>query len=402
MPTVELPAKLKFLFEPSRYKVAYGGRGGAKSWSFARALIVKAAESPIRILCAREFQLSIRESVHKLLKDQIKEIGFGHAFRITRTSILCTNGSEFVFSGIASNVSKIRSMEGIDICWVEEAESVSEDSWSILIPTIRKAGSEIWVTFNPDQPTDPTYRRFVEDKPPNAASVEIGWKDNPWLPEELRIEKDYLYSVDAEAAEHVWGGKTRQRSTAEVLNGKWVVEPFEPGEDWNGPYQGADWGFAADPAVLVRVWVSGNPKELNHELWVEYETYGVGVDNDELPQMFDAVPDSSEYTTRADSSRPETISHMRRHGHPRMEACTKWKGCVEDGIAHMRGYRRIVIHPRCTRTIQEARLYSYKTDKLTGDVLPIILDRHNHCMDAIRYALEPLIRRVTKPSVSVI
>ena len=405
MPRVELPTKIEFLFKPSRYKVAYGGRGGAKSWSFARVLIVMAAKYKLRILCVREIQNSIRESVHRLLKDQIFELGYQDVFRITDSSITCINGSEFIFAGIRTNVSKVRSMEGIDICWVEEAEAVSEDSWAILIPTIRKTGSEIWASFNPDQATDPTYKRFVTNRPPKSIVVEIGWEDNPWLPEELRAEKDYLYSVDSEAADHVWGGKTRQRSKAEILGGKWVVQAFEPQDDWHGPYQGADWGFATDPSTLVRVWVSGDPEKMDHTLWIERERYGIGVDNDELPAHFDKIEEelpkdkdelpnilARTLATEGDNARPETISHMKRHGYPRMRACKKWSGSVEDGIRHLRGYKKIVIHPRCTHAIEEARLYSYKTDKLTGEVLPVIIDKHNHIWDPVRYALGPLIR----------
>jgi len=399
---IELPRKFGFLLEPARYKVAHGGRGGAKSWSFARALLIRAVKEPLRVLCARELQLSIRDSVHRLLKDQIRALGYSSLFSVTNHSILGVNGSEFIFTGIQANVEKVRSLEGVDICWVEEAESVSKDSWEVLIPTIRKAGSEIWVSFNPQQATDPTYKRFITDKPPDAKVVEVNWRDNHWLSDELKAEKDYLHRVDPEAAQHVWEGKTRKRSKAEILSGKWCVEAFEPQDDWAGPYQGADWGFAAHPTVLVRCWVKGNPKEHNHELYIEQETYGVGVDNDELPGLFDQIPGARSYTTRADNARPETISHMVRNGYPRMIACTKWPGSVADGIGHLRGYQRIVIHPDCKHTIDEVRLYSYKVDKLSGDVLPVIVDAHNHCIDAIRYALGPLIRVEEKPSVSVI
>jgi phage terminase large subunit len=126
---------------------------------------------------------------------------------------------------------------------------------------------------------------------------------------------------------------------------------------------------------------------------VEHEAYGVGVDINDTPQLFDSVPNARDYTTRADSARPETISHMKKHGYPRMEAATKGPGSVKDGVAHLRGYKRIVIHPRCKHAAEEARLWSYKRDKLTGVVLPILIDRHDHCWDASRYALEPLIKK---------
>jgi phage terminase large subunit len=214
---IQFPRKLQFLFRKKRYKVLYGGRGSAKSWSIARALFILALNpallfgddrKSIRILCARELQNSIKESVHQLLRDQIEQMGLSAFFNITDSSITSLNGSEFIFSGIKQNVTKIKSMEGIDIVWVEEAEKVSHNSWQVLIPTIRKDGSEIWVSFNPDEETDATSQRFLVNPPPAdvATIVKLNWTDNPWFNAELRKEKDYLYAVDTDAAEHVWGG----------------------------------------------------------------------------------------------------------------------------------------------------------------------------------------------------
>lgn len=394
--TLEIPEKLGFLWEPHRYKVAYGGRAGAKSHSFARVLLAKAAKEKLRVLCVRELQVSIADSVHKLLGDLIVEYRLGGFFEVLQTTIRGRNGSEFLFAGIRNNISKIRSMEAIDIVWIEEGQSISEESWSVLIPTIRKPGSEIWISMNPDQPTDPTYKRFISHPPPDCVSVEIGWEDNPWISEESLRDKDHSYAVDPDAAAHIWGGKPRTRSKAQVLHGKWVVEPFVPNKEWNGPYQGADWGFATDPSVFVRCWVSGNDESLERELWIEYEAYGVGVDINELPQLFGSIPNASKYATRADSARPETISHMKQHGFPRMIAAQKGPGSVEDGVAHLRSYSRIVIHPRCKHTIDEARLWSWKTDKLSGDILPVLVDKHDHCWDSARYALEPVMKRQKK------
>jgi phage terminase large subunit len=383
----EIPEKLRFLFEPHRYKVVHGGRGGAKSWSMARALLIRSLTTQTRVLCARELQVSITDSVHQLLSSQIEALGYSPFFHVTRSSIRCTvSGSEFIFAGIRSNITKIKSMEGIDVAWVEEAEAVSKESWSVLVPTIRKEGSEIWVSFNPDLETDDTYRRFIKSPPPAAKVVEIGWQDNPWFPETLRAEKDHLYSVDADAAAHIWGGKTRSLSDALVLAGKVSVEPFEPAADWDGPYQGADWGFANDPTVLIRCWV--------HEdrLYIEHEAYGVGVEITDTPALFDTVPSGRKYVTRADNARPETISHMRGNGYAKMVAAKKGPGSVEDGVAHLRGYAKIVIHPRCRHAIDESRLWSYKKNK-AGDVLPILIDKHDHCWDSARYALEPIMKR---------
>lgn len=206
----EFPVKLSFLFEPCRYKVAYGGRGGAKSWGIARALLILAAKKPLRILCAREFMTSMKDSVHKLLCDQIESLGLLGFYEITQSTIRGKNGSEFAFVGLKNNVANVKSYEGVSICWVEEAQSVSRLSWNTLIPTIRKEKSEIWISFNPELESDETYQRFVLNPPANSKVVKINWSDNPWFPETLQLEKDALKARDIEAYNTVWEGLCRQ------------------------------------------------------------------------------------------------------------------------------------------------------------------------------------------------
>jgi phage terminase large subunit len=340
----------------------------------------------LRVLCARELQVSIAESVHKLLSDQVEAMGLSPWFDIEQQVIRSSVRSEFIFAGIKNNAAKLKSLEGVDVCWVEEAEKVSNASWETLIPTIRKPGSEIWVSFNPHDANDPTYQRFVVNPPPSARVIEMNWRDNPWFPAELRAEMEYLYRVDPEAAAHVWGGQCRTMSNAQVLRGKYVVEAFEPGDDWDGPYFGADWGFSVDPTALVKLWIN------ERTLYLEHEAYGVGVEIDQLPAMFDRVPGAREARIRADSARPETISFMQRNGYPGIVSVVKWSGSVEDGVAALRGFEQIVIHPRCRHAEEEARLWAYKVDRLSGDVLADLVDKHNHVWDAVRYALEPVIR----------
>ena len=206
----EFPVKLEGLFKKARYKVAYGGRGGAKSWGIARALLILGAKSPMRILCAREFMTSMRDSVHKLLCDQIESLGLLGFYEITQASICGKNGTEFAFAGLKNNIANIKSYEGVDICWVEEAQTVSRLSWNVLIPTIRKQDSEIWVSFNPELETDETYQRFVLRPPEDCIQIKINWSDNPWFPETLRLEKDALKTRDEEAYNQVWEGLCRQ------------------------------------------------------------------------------------------------------------------------------------------------------------------------------------------------
>jgi len=387
----QFPEKLSFLFQPARYKVAHGGRGGAKSWGFARALLLKACERPLRILCARELQVSISESVHKLLCDQIMSSpNMSALYQVQKKTIVNDVGSEFYFAGIRNNVTSIKSFEGIDICWVEEAENISKNSWSVLIPTIRKPGSEIWVSFNPGEETDPTSQMFlVKEPPPDSVIVKIGWEDNPWLPDTLRKEKDYLYRVDPEAAEHVWGGGFRRNSAAQVMRGKYRVEVFAPEPEWDGPYFGADFGYSVDPSTLVKMYISDN------KLYISEEAYGVGIEIDQLPEFYDKISGSKRRPIRADSARPETISYLNRHGYGNVIKAKKAPGSVEDGIAFIRSFECVIIHPRCKHTIEEARLYCYKLDRLTKEPTTDIEDKHNHIWDAVRYALEPLLNQST-------
>ncbi len=679
--TIQIPSKLLFLItEKRRYKVAYGGRGAAKSYAFADGCLVKALQSPIRILCARQLQTSIKDSVHKLLCDRISALRLNDWFDITRESIRCKNGSEFIFKGIQNNVMEIKSMEGISICWCfpagtkvgnknienikvgqfvdsynhktnkiekkkvlrimkretpknlikvlihggsqyiiateehpfyvkgkgyikakdlkagdivyekvrftenlsmlrwvwdritfretlsknkiceiwrillsrlckeekfrenektksyvksrneekddkktslngaqtndirgkwkrlytsskntckrawkrlvaritdtngtlqgrerpsdklqsgyskhllrycnrigwelssrkkstngrrkenkilreqrvesveilessslkrfglsdggnyvynievqgnnnyfangllvhncEEAQSVSEESWEVLIPTIRKEGSEIWVSFNPDREEDATYQRFVVNPPRDCKSVLINYMDNPWFPEVLRREMEYCKEVDYSKYEHVWLGKTILNTETQVFHDKFEMKEFETPEGVEFFY-GADWGFAADSTAITRCFIQ------DQCLYVDYEAGGVGIEFEELPALFESIPDVHKWQIRADNARPETISYVKRQGF-NIVGCPKWKGSVEDGIEYMRSFRRIYVHTRCPRTYNEFKFYSYKQDKNTGMVLPIILDKDNHYIDSLRYGLNPYIQK---------
>ncbi|MFZ4514296.1 MAG: PBSX family phage terminase large subunit [Geothrix sp.] len=386
---LDFPDAMSFLLEgKARYRVAYGGRGSSKSWSAARALILLAMKGRIRILCAREIQRSIKDSVHRLLSDQIEAMGLGEFFEILQAEIKCTRtGSQFIFAGLANTTAEsLKSIENIAVAWIEEAQTVSDRSWEILIPTIRAAGSEIWVTFNPSEASDPTYQRFVVNPPPDAIVRRVNWDDNPWFPEELRREKDYLYSVDPETADHVWGGGVRKMSDAQILRGRYRVQSFAPNPDtWDGPYHGIDFGFAQDLGIMLRLWIwEGN-------LYVEYEAAGLEVETDLLPALWDTIPGARDYIARADCSRPETISQVKRLGYKRVIGCAKWPGCEQDGIEHLRSYQSIIVHPRCQETAREFGLWSWKRDRLTGDILPQTTGKFDNAASAARYALEPVI-----------
>lgn len=382
----ELPEKLLyFLDKKARYKVAYGGRGSAKSWTVARCLVLLAMQNKVRILCTRQLQTSIKDSVHKLLCDTIDSLKLTKYFEITRASIRCYNGSEFIFKGIQNNINEIKSIEGVNYCWVEEAQSVNDESWTILIPTIRTENSEIWITFNPDREEDATYQRFVKHSPPDSIVQLVNYYDNPWFTDVLRRKMEYDKEVDYGKYEHVWLGKTVIDTDAQIYHGKFELKEFETPEK-TVFYYGCDWGFANDPTAIVRCFIQ------DQCLFIDYESGGVGVEFEELPALFRAIPEINKWDIRCDNARPETISYMSRQGF-RTVACPKWKGSVEDGIEYIRSFRRIYVHPRCKRTYEEFKFYSYKQDRNTGEVLPIVLDKDNHYMDALRYALNPYIQK---------
>lgn len=231
----EFPEKLQFLFEPRRYKCLWGGRGGSKSWGVARALLIQGAARPLRVLCAREFQKSIKESVHHLLKSQIDKVGLKSFYQVQNDSIRGINGTEFIFAGLRNNVTNIKSLEEVDIAWVEEAQTVSKTSWETLIPTIRKDGSEIWITFNPELDTDETYKRFVVDPPSDSTVVKVNWSDNPFLNDVLRKEKDELKARDPDAYQNIWEGECRQTLEGAIY-AKELRQAREEGRIMNVPY----------------------------------------------------------------------------------------------------------------------------------------------------------------------
>ena len=259
----QFPQKLQCLFQPEkqRYRILYGGRGGAKSWGVARALLIKGAQRQLRILCAREFQTSIRDSVHKLLCDQIVDLRLDGFYEITQNSIRGKNGTEFSFVGLKNNVANVKSYEGVDICWVEEAQTTSRLSWNVLIPTIRKQDSEIWVTFNPELETDETYQRFVIHPPANSIVTKINWSDNPWFPETLEIEKNSLRDRDIEAYNTVWEGICRQTVDGAVfaremqmadLEQRITKVPYDPAKPVHAVF---DLGWSDATAIWFVQWI---------------------------------------------------------------------------------------------------------------------------------------------------
>ena len=413
-PEIFIPSKLSSLLQPARYKVCYGGRGSAKTRTIVSLLVEKARIKFERILCCREIQKSIQDSSYQEIVDEIARRGLDDEFKILEKKIIHrTTGSTFSFEGLYRNQTKIKGYAGATIVWVEEAENISQKSWDYLIATIRAKGSEIWVSFNPANEDDPTWTEHVK---PNldhivegvsittrevilrgkkveakTITIEMNYYDNPWFPAELEVDRVKMMERDYDRYLWIWEGKFFDRSEAQVLAGKWKVKEFEKPEEIE-PYHGMDFGFSNDPSAVLRCWI------MDECLYIDYESGGVGVPLDDHGKLIDKIPGAAEYKIRCDCARPETINHLQRMGY-RTEAAPKWAGSVEDGIEHLRSYKMIYIHPRCKEVINEAKNYSYKVDSRTDDVLPKLEDKFNHYIDALRYALAPLIQVKQAPAI---
>lgn len=373
-----------------RRNYIYGGRGSGKSHNVAEYCLFRAYQSKIKVLCTRELQNSIADSVYSLLKNKITDMKLDFFFTVYKDRIVGNNGSEFIFKGIHNNVSEIKSMENISIAWLEESQSLSRESIDVIVPTIRAPGSILIFTFNPYKDNDPIY---VEMK--NATEddlvIKANYSDNPWFPEELRLEMERDKKNDYQKYLWVWEGECLGLSDAQIFRGKYVVENFETPKNADFHF-GADWGFANDPTTLVRSFIVGN------DLYIDMCAGKVGCDLEDTPSLFNEVQGSSIYPIYADSARPETISFMRSK-HYNVIAAEKWNGSVEDGIQYLRSFSCIHIHERCKAVAEEFDLYQYKVDKQTGEVLRIPVDKFNHYIDAIRYSLTVPMRSANNGKV---
>jgi phage terminase large subunit len=384
------------LLKPARYKGAHGGRGSGKSQFFSELCIESHVIDQNRsTVCVREIQKSLAQSVKRLLESKIRDLGVESYFEVQEYVIKSRRGTGLIiFQGMQNHTAEsIKSLEGYDCALIEEAQALSQRSLDMLRPTLRKPGSEIWASWNPSASTDPidSLLRCAEP-PPDSTVVEVNWKDNPWFPQVLRDEMEYDRRRDPDKYAHVWMGQYLQNTSARVFK-NWRVDEFEAPPDALHRL-GADWGFAVDPTVLIRCHVVGRT------VFVDYEAYRVGCEILDTPELFMSVPQAERWPMVADSSRPETISHMQRHGFPKLLAAVKGPGSVDEGVEFLKSYD-IVVHPRCIHLIDELSLYSYKTDALTGAVLPVLKDSDNHCIDALRYALESVRRAVVKKPATV-
>lgn len=386
--------------EPAALKGIKGGRSSGKSHFVAERIVENHVYDPNHTtVCLREIQKAIKYSSKKLIEDKIKKYNLGHLFKITHEEIRNREGDGImIFQGLQDHTAdSIKSLEGFDDFWGEEAQKFTHRSLQLLIPTFRKDTSEGWFTWNPDQPED-----AVERLMPEMLCHHVTYLDNHFCPQRSIDQANRMRATDPDAYDWIWLGGYNTVSEAQIFHGKWVVEDFEPTEAWM-PLHGLDWGFSQDPTAAVRLYVE------NNILWIYQEAVKIGLELDDTGEYIcNRIPDMDKYVIRADCARPESISHCKkpkqhvddkRKPLPLIKGCKKWAGSVEDGIAFIRSFDKVVIHPKCKETIDEFRLYSYKIDPRTGDVTKIIVDKHNHMCDGIRYALGPLISKKSPPRI---
>lgn len=401
----EIPKITRNFAQPARTRVFKGGRGSGKTRGLALRSALRVYQlSELGVegvfLASREHLNSLDESSMEEIKAAIRSIDWLAAYFDIGEKYIRTRNRRiaFVFAGLRHNLDSIKSKARIIGNWTDEAEAVSEVAWRKLIPTLREEGdgwqAENWISYNPESPESATHRRFIENAPADCVVTTVNWSDNPWFPNILNLQRLEDQRLRPETYEHVWEGEFLTLTDAQVFAGKCTIEEFEPGLDWDGPYQGLDFGFSQDPTAAVRAYIHGR------KLYIRHEAGKTKLELDHTAAFVcDRIPGFADYVTRADSARPESISHLTRHGLPRLKSVDKWQGSVEDGVAFIRSFDQVVIHPDCPHTAREARLYSYKVDQRSGDILPVIVDANNHYLDALRYGLAPMIRqRINAPA----
>ncbi len=385
----QFPKYFREYFKPARFKGLYGGRGSAKSHCFAGLAVIRAAsQEGFRVVCVREVQRSIADSVKQLIEDKIEAYGLSAFFRITEAEIVGLNGSKIIFRGMQNHTAaSIKSLEGFDVAWVEEAQTISQKSLELLTPTIRKQGSELWFSWNPESEDDPVDQLLRASKPEGALVNLVNWSDNPWFPEALVADMERDKARDPDKYAHIWEGQYRGLSEARVFR-NWREADLDADVPENVVwFYGADWGFANDETAALRCCILGE-----NTLYVDAEVYELGVPTDALPKFLGELPDATKWPMRGDNARPETIDYLRRHGFPKIRKATKGKGSIEDGVSFLQGMD-IVAHPRCANFVRELRSYAYKVDSRTGEILPVVEDKNNHLIDALRYAVEGIHRK---------
>lgn len=393
---IEIPQKLLPLFQPKRYKVIHGGRGSAKSWSVARALVSIGATKPIRVLCARETQKSIQESVHRLLKDQIESLGLDQFYTIQENKILGTNGTEFTFAGIRQQgVFNLKSYEGTDICWVEEAQVVTKKSWDVLIPTIRKPGSEIWVTFNPELDTDETFSRFVVRPPEESIVIQMNWQDNPWFPPELDKERRQWLDRDPVGYLTTWEGKCRPAVEGAIYaneieatqrEGRIRAVPYDPQLKVHTVW---DLGWNDSMSIICVQRVASEVRVIDYieDSHRTIDSYVMQLQERKWNWGTDYIPhDGAHRDFKSGKSTQELLQTLGRN------VQVLARGNPEEGIrlARMIFPRTYFDADRCTELVNHLKRYRRQINQITQEAGAPLHDEHSHAADAFRYLAQSL------------
>lgn len=389
----QFPAKLRPLFAPKRYKVMHGGRGGGKSWAVARALILMVADDGLRVLCAREVQKSMKESVHRLLKDQITALGLDSDFDVLETEIRCKNGGGFVFTGLQSHtVDSIKSFEGCDRVWVEEAHGVSKKSWDTLTPTIRKPGSEIWMTLNPDMDTDPTFVMFVAGASDDTWVCEINYADNPWFPQVLEDERQKAQrTMSKEDYEHIWEGKPRTVAEGAIYRHE-IQALFADGRVCDVPYDPilpvhTVWDLGWNDAMTI-IMAQVSPMGIRTLDYIEesnrtYAWYVGELEKRPYRWGTDYLPhDGASCNPQTGISSIQTLRNLGRNVADPLPAIDQ-----EEGIKQAR-----MIFPKCyfdknktARLVECLKRYRRAINQRTNEPTGPLHDEYSHGSDAFRY-----------------
>lgn len=390
---LQLAEKLQPLFSPRRYKVMHGGRGGGKSWAVAAVLLAMAADRPLRVLCAREIQRSMKDSVHRLLKDTISRLGLEAFFEVLDFEIRGINGSLFLFSGLQSHtVDTIKSFEGVDIVWVEEAHGVSKKSWDVLIPTIRKEGSEIWLTLNPDMETDETYQRFIATPSPDTWVCQINWRDNPWFPVVLEDERQKAKrSMLKDDYEHIWEGKARKVAAGAIYRHE-VEHLYADGRACRVPYDPrlpvhTVWDLGWNDAMTITM-VQVGPQDVRVIDYLEdshhtYDWYVAQLEKRPYRWGIDYLPHDGKTKNPQTGKNAEML--LRELGR-RQVVCLAALD-VEEGIKAAR-----MLFPRCyfdaaktARLLECLKRYQRHVSTKTGEAMGPLHDQYSHGADNFRY-----------------
>ena len=398
---VNLLLKTKF-----RYKLMYGGRGGGKSVAIADALIILATQKKLNILCTRQYQGSMKDSVHSLISRRISEMGLSSLFLVQNDSIYCQNGSYFSFKGVERSVDSIKSIDNIDYCWVEEAQTLTAKGLKILTPSIRGNTAEIWFSMNPTTAEDALWQfcfntnseritvpspmaSLVEvNKDERSLLIKVNYDSNPYFPKILDDDRLRCLRNNPDDYANIWLGEPATNSNANIFKDHWRVEDFTPTADWGFPLYGMDFGYSNDPTTLVKCYL------YNDTIYIEKSAGKVNLDINDIASYFfnEFGEDLSRTSISADCSQPMTIEYLRTHGLSGIHACQKWSGSIIDGISWLKSFGKMVVHSRATGVIDNLRLYSNKVDLRNDKVLNEPKDANNDYIDALRYAFDRIIK----------